>query len=57
MRYNFDHTKGPIKIEWCVGAETNLSYNCLDRHVKAGHVSCARCSPPASPERHLRRVF
>ena len=26
-----------MKIEWFVGAETNLSYNCLDRHVEAGH--------------------
>ncbi|BDA44920.1 Acetyl-coenzyme A synthetase [Coccomyxa sp. Obi] len=36
-RYNFDVRKGPVKIEWFVGAETNLSYNALDRHVEAGH--------------------
>ena len=36
-RFNFDVRKGPVKIEWFVGAETNLSYNCLDRHVEAGH--------------------
>ncbi|KAK9908384.1 hypothetical protein WJX75_007079 [Coccomyxa subellipsoidea] len=36
-RYNFDVRKGPVKIEWFVGAETNLTYNALDRHVEAGH--------------------
>ena len=35
-RYNFDMNKGPISIEWYKGAQTNISYNCLDRHVKAG---------------------
>lgn len=28
--------KGPIKIEWFMGAETNLCYNAVDRHVKNG---------------------
>lgn len=37
IRYNFDVRKGPVKIEWFVGAETNLTYNALDRHVEAGH--------------------
>jgi len=37
MRYNFDINKGPIKIEWMTGAETNISYNCLDRNVEAGY--------------------
>ncbi len=37
LRYNFDVRKGPVKIEWFVGAETNLTYNALDRHVEAGH--------------------
>ena len=27
--------KGPVSIQWFKGAETNLAYNCLDRHVKA----------------------
>ena len=35
-RYNFDLNKGPISIEWFKGAQTNIAYNCLDRHVKAG---------------------
>lgn len=34
MRYNFDLRKGPIKIEWMVGAKTNICYNALDRMLK-----------------------
>ena len=26
-----------MKVEWFVGAETSITYNCLDRHVEAGH--------------------
>ena len=37
MRYNFDISKGPIKIEWMMGAETNICYNALDRQVDNGH--------------------
>ncbi|KAK9811421.1 hypothetical protein WJX72_003702 [[Myrmecia] bisecta] len=36
-RCNFDMNKGPISIEWLVGAQTNLCYNAVDRHVEAGH--------------------
>ena len=32
----FDFVKGNIK--WFDGAKLNVSYNCLDRHVEAGHV-------------------
>ena len=35
-RFNFDIRKGPVKIEWFMGAQTNLSYNCLDRHIEHG---------------------
>lgn len=34
--YNFDMRKGPIGVKWFTGAQTNVSYNALDRHVKAG---------------------
>jgi len=37
MRYNFDLRKGPIKIEWMVGAKTNICYNALDRNIDNGH--------------------
>jgi acetyl-CoA synthetase len=31
--YNYDMTKGPIFIKWFEGAKTNITYNCLDRHL------------------------
>jgi len=34
--YNFDVSKGPIKVEWFKGAQTNITYNCLDRWVPLG---------------------
>ena len=37
MRYNFDMGKGPVKIEWMVGAQTNICHNALDHNVEAGH--------------------
>jgi len=37
MKYNFDTNKGPIKIEWMMGAQTNICYNALDRNVDNGH--------------------
>merc|ERR1711871_1068677 len=35
--YNFNSDKVPIFSKWFVGAQTNLCYNALDRHVEAGH--------------------
>ena len=32
---NNDFTKA--KINWFEGGKLNVSYNCLDRHIKAGH--------------------
>lgn len=34
--YNIDVKQGPVKIEWFVGAKTNICYNAVDRHVEAG---------------------
>jgi len=34
MKYNFNVTEGPIKIEWMCGAQTNICYNALDRNVE-----------------------
>ena len=31
---NFDRRKGPISNEWYIGGKTNISYNCLDRHLE-----------------------
>ena len=32
--YNFDVRKGPISVKYFSGAKLNVSYNCLDRHLK-----------------------
>ena len=44
--YNFDLSKGPIKIDWFQGGKTNICYNALDRHVAAG-----RPQPPRERSR------
>jgi acetyl-CoA synthetase len=31
--YNYDRRKGKIFIEWFKGAKTNITVNCLDRHL------------------------
>ncbi len=31
--YNYDMSKGPISIKWFEGGKTNITYNCLDRHL------------------------
>ena len=33
LEYNFHKSKGTISIEWFKGGRTNMSYNCLDRHL------------------------
>ena len=35
MSYNYDMKKGPIALKWFEGAKTNITYNCLDRHLEA----------------------
>ena len=34
MDYNFDIKKGPIYVKFFEGGKLNVSYNCLDRHLK-----------------------
>ncbi|MCF8054073.1 MAG: acetate--CoA ligase [Deltaproteobacteria bacterium] len=36
LDYNFDINKGDIYVKWFDGAKLNVSYNCLDKNVKAG---------------------
>ncbi|MCF8033094.1 MAG: acetate--CoA ligase [Desulfarculaceae bacterium] len=33
LEYNYHISKGPISIKWFEGAKTNMTYNCLDRHL------------------------
>ncbi len=32
--YNYDRREGKVKIEWFKGAKTNITVNCLDRHLE-----------------------
>lgn len=34
LNFNYDLNKGPIKIEWFKDGMTNITYNCLDRHLE-----------------------
>ena len=31
--YNYNMDKAPVKIKWFTGGKTNITYNCLDRHL------------------------
>lgn len=31
--FNYSMSKGPVYIEWFKNAKTNITYNCLDRHL------------------------
>ncbi|MBU2509845.1 acetate--CoA ligase [bacterium] len=33
--FNYSVSKGPIDIKWFKGAQTNIVYNCLDRHLES----------------------
>ena len=32
MKYNFNVSEAPVKIEWMCGAQTNICYNALGIH-------------------------
>ncbi|MGD9125295.1 MAG: acetate--CoA ligase [Desulfarculaceae bacterium] len=34
LSFNYHKSKGPIFIKWFEGGKTNMSYNCLDRHLE-----------------------
>ncbi len=34
LEFNYDREKGPVSIQWFQGGQTNITYNCLDRHLK-----------------------
>ncbi|MBT3343077.1 MAG: acetate--CoA ligase [Gemmatimonadetes bacterium] len=33
-KYNYDMDKGPVSIEWFINGKTNITTNCLDRHLE-----------------------
>ncbi|CAG2110032.1 unnamed protein product [Medioppia subpectinata] len=36
VSYNFDITKGPVRVKWLDGCQTNMCYNVLDRLIGKG---------------------
>ena len=34
-KFNYNVKKGKILIEWFLGAKTNITVNCLDRHIES----------------------
>jgi len=32
-KYNYALSNGPVHIKWFIGGKTNITYNCLDRHL------------------------
>jgi acetyl-CoA synthetase len=34
LEYNYHRSKGSISIKWFQGATTNMTYNCIDRHLE-----------------------
>ncbi len=57
LKYDFE----AAKIEWFGGAELNVTYNCLDRHLPALKNKVAYYwegdDPARSRNRHLSRAF
>jgi acetyl-CoA synthetase len=47
----------PVSIKWFVGAKLNVSYNCLDRHLKAGQANkVAFIWEPDHPDEFAKKV-
>jgi acetyl-CoA synthetase len=34
-QFNYSASKGPVDISWFKGGRTNITYNCLDRHLES----------------------
>lgn len=32
--YNYNLSNGPVYINWFIGGKTNITYNCIDRHLE-----------------------
>ncbi len=46
----------PVNIRWFEGAELNVSYNCIDRHIEDRGEKTAILWEPDSPEKAVRRI-
>lgn len=50
---NFDK---PVSVEWFSGAETNISYNCVDRHLEQHSDKVAFFWEPDSPQDPSKKI-
>ncbi len=55
--YNYTLSKGPIQIEWFRGAQTNITYNCLDRHLDTRRDQIAIIWEGNEPGEHLTLTY
>jgi len=55
--YNYAMSKGPVRIEWFKGASTNISYNCLDRHLAERKDQVAIIWEGNSPDEDLQLTY
>ena len=52
--YNYDRRNGKIFIEWFKNARTNITYNCLDRHLTDGRRNKAAIIWQGEPDEDVR---
>ena len=55
--YNYDMDKGPISIKWFEGGKTNITYNCLDRHLESKGDQSAIIWEGNSPDQDATLTF
>ncbi|MFO7559726.1 MAG: acetate--CoA ligase [Desulfobacterales bacterium] len=55
--YNYTLSKGPIQIEWFRGAQTNITFNCLDRHLDTRRDQVAIIWEGNEPGEHLTLTY
>ena len=55
-RANFDIRKGPVNIEWFIGAQTNICYNAVDRHIAAGQANRVAFFWEGNDRAHTRTI-
>ena len=48
--------KSPVKIGWYLGAELNVSVNCIDRHLQKNAQKVALLWEPDSPQENSRKI-
>ncbi|MFW3146744.1 MAG: acetate--CoA ligase [Thermoplasmatota archaeon] len=55
--HNFDRRNGEIFLEWFTGAQTNITYNCLDRHLEKRGDQVAIIWEGNDPDTHKKITY